>query len=148
MRVSGPEGKHLSRQELVLGIDAEGEALVEVVAEVAVVIDVDRYGVEFVAADEEGVLAHGQRQFRRRLPAEIEEVRGVEHVALVENFFVKALADAEIQLFRELAADVQVEVVAGELAVVLPGGPLLVEGRAGVEIQLGDLRLGCRDAAQ
>ena len=84
----------------------KGEALVEVVAEVAVVIDVDRHRVVFVPADEESVLADGESQFGRGLPAEIQEVRGVEHIALVENFFVKPLADAEIQLFPQLSPDV------------------------------------------
>ena len=142
------EGEHLVGEEFVFGVHAEGEALVEVIAEVAVVVDVDWDGVEFVAADEEGVLARGQRQLGRGLPAEIQEVRGVEDVFGVEDGLVEPLADAEVELLRELAADVQVEVVAGELAAIFPVVPFLVEGSAGVEIQLRDLRLCGRSAAE
>ena len=58
----------------------------------------------------------------------------VSYVFFRELAFVFEMLERFAQLFRERSADIEVEVVARELAVVLPVGVLLVEGSAGVEV--------------
>ena len=134
-RVAELEFEVLVLGELVGGRRAEGEALVEVAAELAVVIYVDGRGIILVAADQHGMLSEQEAEFRRGLPVDIHEIRGVEHVLLVEDFLVEPLADAVVDGGRDVAHQVEVQVFSHHLAAVFPLGRLLVERSAHVEIQ-------------
>ena len=86
--------------------------------------------VDFVAADEDGLLAGREGPVRGGLPFEPQEVCGIEGVLLV-NLLVQPLAHAESQVVRELPLDVQVQVVALEMGVIDPVRRLSVEKSRG-----------------
>ena len=131
------------------GRGAEGVILVQAAAEGSVVINVDRCRVDFVTADEDGLLAGREGPLGRRLPFQPQEIGGVEGILLID-LLIQPLPDPEGQIVSELAFDVQIQVVPLEMGVIHTVGRLLVESGACVDGHLLHVRLlrpqkGCRE---
>ncbi len=136
--------KALPGKELIGGRDSEGEALVDVAAELAVVINVNRGGIIFIPTDQDSLLAGHETPAIGRLPVEIHEVGGVEHVPFIENLLVEPLTNAVVDLRGYMAKQMQVKVVSSHLAIVLPILSLLMEGGSHVQEEPVDTHLGRR----
>ena len=121
----------LARSRCPRARDAKCIVLVHVGDKGAVVVDVDGRGVNFVASQEDGLLAGRDGPVGIDLPLEPQEIRGVEGVLLV-NLLVEPLPYADGEVVRDVAHDVEIEVISLEMGVVLAAPYFLVECGAGV----------------
>ena len=70
-----------------------------------------------------------------RLPVDVHEIRGVEHIAFIEDLLVEPLADPVIEFRGDMSEELEIEMLADDLAVVFPFGEILVKGSPHVEVQ-------------
>jgi hypothetical protein len=111
--------------------------LVEIAAELAVEVDIDRDGVILIAANQHSVFSEKKVPASIcRLPVNVEEVGGIEDIILIEDLFIQPLSDAKTNTISYLSGDVEVEVVGKELAAIHSVDGFLVENAPGIYIEL------------
>ena len=120
---------------------AKGKTLVYVVAEFAVVIDIDRGGIILVSAYKDGIFSEKETPTVVGTPVDIHYIGAVEHVFLVEAFLAQRMTDTVIDGRGDVAENMHIEIVAADLTAVLPFFSLLVEGGPHIEEQFVDLVL-------
>ena len=126
---------------MIRGGTAEGETLIEIVAELAVVVHVDGSGIVFISAYHHRALAEKETPVFRRPPIDIHHVGGIEHVLLVEHLLVQLLADTVVYIRADMPEHLEVEILSYYLTVVYAVLGFLMEGGPHVEEQVVHLVL-------